>query len=394
MIKVHEIGSENLETAIRIYCDYEYKNYSNRLWFEVRDEYSEYMSTECGDAFFVAFVLLAHYQGQDISFETPVSTRLYYGVTEILLPGLRVLNPELPVINVIAETQDFSFKPTSTGTALSLGIDSFHAVASSFDGPFPVTHLTLFNSGAFGDYGGEVSRLLFQQTSKSVAEAAAEMGLPLITVDSNLSEILNISFVPTHSIRNLSFALLFPSLFRQFHYASGYPVSKFKLDSASGDATHYDLLVAKALCTESFEVMIAGLHDDRIDKIATVASFSPSNYHLNVCILADSNEFLDRSENQVRNCSRCFKCVKTMVAMDALGVLNNYSHVFDLDIYNSERMRYLGWIIYDAKKLKSSHAIEILLEGQKTPGFIPMQAYGYAFSRGRKNLMRKLQYRK
>lgn len=394
MIKVHKIGIENLETATRVYCDYEYKNCSDRLWFEVKDEYSKYMSTECGDAFFVAFVLLAHYQGQDISFETPVSTRLYYGVTEILLPGLRVLNPELPVINVNAETQDFSFNPTSIGTALSLGVDSFHAVASSFDSPFPVTHLTLFNSGAFGDYGGESSRLLFQQTCKSVAEAAAEMELPLITVDSNLSEILDTSFVPTHSIRNLSFALLFPSLFRQFYYASGYPVSKFKLDSASGDATHYDLLVSKALCTESFEVMIAGLHDDRIDKIATVASFSPSNSHLNVCILADSNKFLNRSKSQVRNCSRCFKCVKTMVAMDALGVLNNYSHVFDLEIYSSERARYLGWIIYDAKKLKSSHAIEILLEGQKTPGFIPMQAYGYALSRGQKNLMRKLQHRR
>ena len=394
MIKVHNINSEDIGTVIRFYCDYEYSDSNNRLWFEVNNEYSKYVFKTCGDAFFVALVLLAHYQGKDISFETPISRRLYYGVTEILLPGLRLLNPELPVINVIADTQDFHFNPTAVGTALSLGVDSFHAVASNSSGPFPVTHLTLFNSGAFGDYGGEVSRALFQKTIESVSEAALEMELPLITVDSNISEILNISFVRTHSVRNLSFALLFPSLFQYFHYASGYPVAKFRLDPSLADATHYDLLVAKALCTESFEVMIAGLYEDRIDKISTIASFLPSTRHLNVCILADSNMFLDLSKDQVRNCSRCFKCVKTMVAMETLGVLNEYSQVFDLDIYRSERMKYLGWILYDAKKLKSSHAIEIIRKGQKISGFITLKAYPYALYRGSKNLMWKLKHKK
>lgn len=390
MIKVNNVEIENLKAKSRIYCDYELNGLINRLWYEVSDEWSRYMSLESGDAFFVALTLLAHYQGQDISFATPVSTRLYYGVTEILLPGLRVLNPELPVIKVVAETQDFSFKPTGVGTALSLGVDSFHAVASSFNSPYPVTHLTLFNSGAFGDYGGETSRALFHKTIDSVSKAAKEMNLPLITIDSNISEVLNVSFVPTHSVRNLSFALLLPSLFSHFYYASGYPVSKFKLDPSLADATHYDLLIAKALCTESFEVMIAGLHEDRIEKIATIAAFEPSTHHLNVCILADSNEFLNSTNEQVQNCSKCFKCVKTMAAMDALGVLENYSEVFDLELYNSKRAEYLGWILYDAKKLNSAHAIETIQEGEKTPGFIPLQAYPYALSRGRKNLMVKL----
>ncbi len=390
MIKVDKVKTENLDTATIIYCDYENGGSGDRLWYKVSEDWSEYLSSDCGDAFFVILVLLAHYQGQNISFTTPVSTRLYYGVTEILLPGLRVLNPKLPIITVTADTQDFSFNPVGVGTALSLGVDSFHAVASSFDTPYPVTHLTLFNSGAFGDYGGETSRALFHKTIESVNEAAIAMNLPLITIDSNISEVLNVSFVPTHSIRNLSFALLLPALFSHFYYASGYPVSKFKLDPSSIDATHYDLLIAKALCTESFEVMIAGLHDDRIDKVATIASFEPSTHYLNVCILADSNEFLDRSDTQVKNCSRCFKCVKTMVAMDALGVLDNYSEVFDLELYAAKRLEYLGWILYDAKKLKSTHAIETIQEGNKSSRFIPLQAYPYALSRGKRNLVSKL----
>lgn len=393
MIKVREISIRHMESKIRVYCDYEHDDSIRRLWYETDSDWSEYISEECGDAFFIILVLLAHYQGQDISFKTAISTRLYYGVTEVLLPGLQVIDPELPAIDIIADTKDFSFNPTAVGTALSLGVDSYHAVASSFNGPYPVTHLTLFNGGAFGDWGGNVSRSLFHKTTESVSKAAEEMGLPLITVDSNLSEIISKPFLNTHSIRNLSFALLFPSLFQKFYYASAYPASTFYLDKSLSDAAYYDLLTSKALCTESFEVMIAGLHDERIDKIATIASFEPSKHHLNVCVLADSNEFLDRSEDQVINCSKCFKCVKTMAAMDVIGVLDEYANVFDLDLYHMERSKHLGRIVYDAKKLKSSHAVEIIREGQKVPGFIPLKAYQYAFSRGRKNLILKLKHK-
>ena len=390
MIRVKEIRSEQRSGAVRVYCDFELDGSSDRLWFEVREDFSKHLSTHCGDAFFVALVLLAHLKGHDIAFETPVSARLHYGVMEILLPALRIISPQLSSICVDVEAVDFKFTPEASGTALSLGVDSFHALASSLSGPFPVTHLALFNSGAFGEHGGDDSRALFHRTAESVVKAASEMGFPVILVDSNISEVLRTSFVSTHSIRNLSFALLFPLLFKRFYYASGYPVSKFRLDPSVVDATHYDLLVSKALCTETLEVLVAGLHDERVGKIAAISEFRPSQRHLNVCVIAESNKYLDRSVSDVRNCSRCFKCVKTMAAMDAIGVLDSYSEIFDLALYRAERKKNLGWILYDAHKLKSAHAIEILREGRKRPGFLPRQAYGYAAMRGSKNLIRKL----
>lgn len=395
MIKVDKVCVEKLSDSVRIYCDY-YCNdysYSKRLWFDISHEYSKYLSTECGDAFFIILVLLAHDKGQDISFETLVSERLYYGVTEILLPALRIVNPNKPVIKVSAKTADFHYKAMAVGTALSLGVDSFHAVVDSLDSCFPVTHLTLFNSGAFGDENPHTARQLFWKTVDSVSEAAHEMGLPLISIDSNMNEVLKMCFVQTHSFRNLSFAFLLPHLFKVFYYASGFPASQFQLKN-SASAAQYDLLTAKALSSESLEIIIAGLHEDRNNKIMTISSFAPSTKYLNVCVIADSNKFLSYTDNQVRNCSRCFKCVKTVVAMDALGVLDKYSHVFDLEIYKQERASYLGWVLYDAKKLKSSHALEIIREGQMVPGFFPLKAYKYAFSKGSKNLMRKLQNRR
>lgn len=389
MIRVGKVRAKREGSAARLYCDYELDGDSNQLWFEVGDEFSEYVSRECGDAFFVPLVLLAHLRGQDITFSTPISSRLHYGVVYALLPALRIVLPGTRVIRVFAETSDFQFEPTAVGTALSLGVDSFHAVAQSIDGPYPVSHLALFNSGAFGELGGERSRVLFRQTASAVAKAALEMDLPLILVDSNMSEVVQCSFQLTHSIRNLSFALLFPRLFKIFYYASGYPVTQFQLKSKE-DATRYDLLMSVALHTESLEVMIAGLFDDRITKISTIASFYPALHHLNVCFLSESNPFLSASENNVGNCSRCFKCVKTLVALDVLGKLDSFSSVFDLDVYESQRDFNLGWMLYDAKKLRSVHAIEILREGFDKPDFITAPAYGHALKRGLENGLRKL----
>lgn len=390
MIRVSKVYTEATGTLVRLYADYEVDGVCGQLWYEVEAEFAQYLSAECGDSFFVVLVLLAHTRGQDIVFESTVSRRLHYGVTEVLLPALRIISPDSPVIAVNVEKKDFSFSPLGIGTALSLGVDSFHALASSHAGPYPVTHLALFNSGAFGDNGGDASRAMFRLTAKRVALAAAEMKLPLVLVDSNLSEVLQGPFINTHSIRNLSCALLFPGLFKVFYYASTYPAKDFTLHKSLVDAACYDLLTAKALCTESCEVLIAGLHEERVAKIAVVSGFSPSIRSLNVCVLAESNLHLDKSDDDVKNCSRCFKCVKTMVALDLIGSLDAYVAVFNLELYRAERSRYLGWILYDALKLKSAHAIEIVRDSRERPGFFPPAAYWHAFRRGVSNLVRRI----
>lgn len=391
MIIVRKVFTETRKKAVRIYCNYEIDGCVDVLWYEVSADFSDYISSECGDAFFVAFSLFAQLRGQDISFETAVSKRLYYGVTEVLFPALRVVSPQLPVISVIAKKKDFNFCPDAIGTALSLGVDSFHSVAKSLSGDFPVTHLTLFNSGAFGDFGGDASREIFLRTKECVELVADDIGLPLISVDSNISEMFQASFTRTHSIRNLSFALLFPRLFKIFYYASGYPAKDFKLDSSVVDPSYYDLLVSKALCTEGLEVMVAGLHDERINKLSFISDYTLSHTQLNVCILAESNRFLDKASSETNNCSRCFKCAKTMVALDALGVLDLYSRVFDIHLYKSERSRYLGRVLYDAIKLKNLHAIEIVKEAKKKQNFFPIAAYWYAFDNGLSNVWKKMQ---
>lgn len=64
--------------------------------------------------------------------------------------------------------------------------------------------------------------------------------------------------------------------------------------------------------TERTEIVHDGCEVTRVDKTALVASdpFAPS--HLRVCI---------RNHGGLGNCGHCKKCIRTMITLDALGVL-------------------------------------------------------------------------
>ena len=66
-----------------------------------------------------------------------------------------------------------------------------------------------------------------------------------------------------------------------------------------------------------------------MQKLKIVADYVPSYKYLNVC-LKDGN-----------NCGRFEKCVRTMTVLDALGKLDYYREVFDVDYYNSHKTWYM-----------------------------------------------------
>ncbi len=66
-----------------------------------------------------------------------------------------------------------------------------------------------------------------------------------------------------------------------------------------------------------------------MQKLKIVADYVPSYKYLNVC-LKDGN-----------NCGRFEKCVRTMTGLDALGKLDYYREVFDVDYYNSHKTWYM-----------------------------------------------------
>ena len=67
----------------------------------------------------------------------------------------------------------------------------------------------------------------------------------------------------------------------------------------------------------------------RMTKLKKVVKYAPSYKYLNVC-LEDGD-----------NCGKCEKCVRTLLGIDALGALDNYAEVFDIDYYRKHKKWYL-----------------------------------------------------
>ena len=71
----------------------------------------------------------------------------------------------------------------------------------------------------------------------------------------------------------------------------------------------------------------------RMQKLKKVTEYAPSYKYLNVC-LKDGD-----------NCGRCEKCVRTMTGLDALGKLDLYHNVFDVNYYKSHKKWYMKQIL-------------------------------------------------
>jgi hypothetical protein len=139
-------------------------------------------------------------------------------------------------------------------------------------------------------------------------------------------------------------------------------------------------LNSKAIASNSLEFYISGLFENRIEKTKSISKTQITYENLNVCLITPDNKGIDEN-NPIKNCSKCFKCARTMVSLDILGSLNKYQSVFDLNIYKKNKNKYLGELFY--KKYRSNDILskEIFNEAKNQNYNIPLSVYFYAFFR-------------
>src|SRR5699024_4777551 len=116
---------------------------------------------------------------------------------------------------------------------------------------------------------------LFHERSKIAEDFAKEYDWPLIKIDSNISEVLNLYFVETHTFRSLSAILALQKLFAVYYYSSGFNLDRFKIDKS--DAAYYDLLNMQMFSTEDLTFYSIDGYSSRLDKVKKIAQYTPSH---------------------------------------------------------------------------------------------------------------------
>lgn len=329
----------------RLYSKIEYEGKEYDMYYEVEDEYSKYLCDDNSDAFLVSLIPFIVKHNYDVKVEGVISSKLYYQITNYLLP---ILCSEFKKndINIECELTNKNFNSKGVGASVSCGVDSFYTMLkhkNQKDESYNITHLTFFNAGSHGDFGGEKSRNLFNDRLKFIRKFCEENNYKLVTVDTNMNELIMMHHKKTHSFRTLGCVLALQKLFGKYYFASGYHYNEMQIDEES--CGHYDTLNVQCLSNETLTFYCSGQEVTRMEKVKFISDYPMTYNWLNVCVRTDDN------------CGECIKCVRTQAELDSIGKLENYKKVFDIEKFKKKKIKFFSEIIAEARNKKGCDAM-------------------------------------
>lgn len=304
-----------------------------------------YLITDRIDAALVALLRFAIVNEYDIVSDIPVSEELYYNLKYGFIDSIYSTNSHLRRINIdvpLISRLDSSCK-NIVATGISCGVDSLYTVWNHLhNNDHTLTHLMYF------DIGAHLTNELAQQRKELAINFSKEVNLPLIIVDSNLPNLLTeiqgraYNHLVYHTYMMASIILCMQSAIKYYFYSSTYSFDHFNL-SLYDDCAKYDLFSLNTFSINGTKIISAGGAVSRIDKVKSISSFPLSYKYLNVCIANIKNDCL------------CFKCIRTLLELDAIGVLDRYSAVFDVEFYKKNRKYYLYRLYYRSRFIKDDY---------------------------------------
>lgn len=351
------------EHVARLSITVDYGKESRELWYSVPIEYVDWFSTDRCDGFVVGLLFQAMARNEDIMLDGPVSSRLFHNLQNFYIPMMAQAFPNLHIVNIKPKyLTDERTDGLSVCTGFSGGIDSFATVIQHYineeSNGHKITHLLFHNVGSHGHWESENTNRLFEERYQNLIPLAEEMGIPLVMVDSNLSEIFEIDFITMHAALNASVPLILQNEFQRYYYASSYKYADCTVRGID-DIAHFDPFSFHLFSTEGLDCVSTGCQMSRVEKTKVVATHEPSYRHLNVCV--------DSAFGGL-NCSVCFKCRRTILTLELLGVVDLYRNVFDLAKYGKIRNRYIGSLLYYRRGSFEAEIATLYLE--KSNGFL------------------------
>ena len=293
------------------------------LWFEVPSEAAEFVSDKC-DAAVLALLVPAMEAGEPLHAEGRVSRRLLTALNESYQQMLSPVMPHLTGIRVTAATvTDEPAEAREVATGYSGGVDSFTTLLRPrAEGEQPISLLIHNNVGGHGS--GVRADSVFRERLQRARHAAGQLGLPLVSVDSNLDGFYGpgSGFMATHSLRNIAAVMVLQRKVGVYEYSSGHPRAR-QVVRRPGDIARIDEASLPLLATESFRTVPTGGERTRLEKLLLVSERPVTFALLDVCIQP-------RHTHGRINCSACIKCLRAQFLFECAGRLERYQEVFDL----------------------------------------------------------------
>ncbi|MEQ2807454.1 hypothetical protein [Phocaeicola vulgatus] len=315
---------------------------------EVDKMYADYLVTDRIDSLVWGLLQFAINRGYDIESTLPITEDLWYNLEMNLIDPLAA-NPGMHRIHIQAPLVPVMNHAKIVATGISCGVDSLYTIAThgkKVPKPYRLTHLCFFDAGSHNTgLQDNSSTKLFQGRMDLCRRFAEEYNYGFILIKNDIYELLNrhggYSHVENHTFMALSCIYALQGAFAKYFYSAGCSIREFSCvkqkENSQLDAAHYDMLTLNSASIPGLDFISTGGSLDRITKTKTIADYAPAYKYLNVCVTAIEND------------STCFKCVRTMLTLDALGKLDKFSAVFDVQYYMNHRKKYIERMYADGK---------------------------------------------
>ncbi len=292
-------------------------------------------------------------EGYDFESQIPMSDALYHRLTKDFIPHVVSMSKgkaKSVKLNVPVSDAKLQKQAEWVGTGVSCGIDSFSAIkeySQETSKAYQLTHLLYFKIGAH--HGRmypcpeKVENKIFQEELAIANRFCEQNGYKLVVVDSNINQMANkfwgaIPFGNVASFRNVGVMLMLQAYFSKYVFATTYATfNDFDMDISAG--LEHNLWWSMPLFSSgSMEPVPAGSSMTRIEKTVFLADFKPAFDNLMVCWAGHIN------------CGECDKCIRTLVALDFIGALDNFRKSFDVERYKKNRKRHLQHVVTYASR--------------------------------------------
>ncbi len=367
MIKINKPYIEEKGEYARLCSKIEVDDNVWDIWYEVESCNKEYLCYEKADAFLIGILPFAMAFGHNIQIiDCPISQKIYWNLTNTFIPALSKYSDYYKSIDINAELSNQIFDSFAVATGFSAGVDSFYTYLKNKEKKptdFNITHLTFFNVGACGSYGGKEAEKRFYKRIKVFEGFVESQNLDFIKINSNISENIMMSYNFTHSFRSLSAVLALQKLFKTYYYSAGYTLKEFSFNPY--DSSFYDVLNAQCFSTENTTFYTTGAVETRLEKVEYISQHPETYNVLNVCNTNDEN------------CRTCEKCIRTMADLYSINALEKYSAVFDVEYFKKNLVYNMAFVLSKSKDgtVEALYFEEIVKKMKENKIKIPLASY-------------------
>jgi len=302
-IKDVEVKSDSRFIIVEAKCKIRRFGY-DKVYFKVNKQHENLIYLDAAP-FAAALLIPSMRQGEDLIIEDSIPEKLFNGMKSIARIFLS-WNLGLRPIEIKADdlTED-SHEPRNIASFFSGGVDSFYTYLKHKTDSKKIDYFILIN----GFDIDLANNKLWQATFNNVSQIASEARIELITVESNIRPLIDPIFPwnLTHGGCLASAGLLLRAGIERIYIPSSLTIEQ-------QDPWGSNLTTDKLWGTQKLEFIHDGSETSRVNKASKVAKFPLALKHLRVCY---------SNLNGSYNCGACEKCVRTMIALQIAGALQN-----------------------------------------------------------------------